>query len=584
MAGLKQLIGEIHRRSLWQVLAVYAIASWVVFEIVQTVTEGLGLPEWFPAFAALLLLIGLPVVLATAFVQEGLSATRRDPTLMLGGESELETGSREARATQRLFTWRNAVTGGMLALALSGVVATAWYLMSAGAPAGGAAERKSVAVLPFINMSADSENEYFSDGITETIITHLSRIADLKVISRTSVMQYKNTEKNLREIAAELEVATILEGSVQRAEDRVQITAQLIDAESDDHLWADQYNRRLTDIFSIQSEVAEEIANALEATLTPAVREQIERRPTRDIDAYNLYLLGRFWWNKRTADGLERAIDYFDQAVEQDPEYALAFVGLAETYALLPWYADWPAQEAYPRATDAALRALEIDGRLGEAHNTLAAVRAWYDWDLSSAELGFREALALSPNYSTAHHWYGQFLVYFARWEEALTELEHARELDPLSSIINTNLADIYYFQRRYDEAIERYRAILELDPEFGSAYWGLGKAYLKKGMFEEAITALRSRNEAELTLAYTALGRESEAAAVLEDSRHQSLRRQLVAHVGIGDIEGAFAILETALEERASFLLEEPNIDPYYDSLRSDPRFSEYLKRMGLE
>jgi tetratricopeptide (TPR) repeat protein len=227
---------------------------------------------------------------------------------------------------------------------------------------------------------------------------------------------------------------------------------------------------------------------------------------------------------------------------------------------------------------------LEIDDRLGEAHNTLAAVRAWYDWDLSSAEQGFREALALSPNYSTAHHWYGQFLVYLGRLEEALTELERARELDPLSPIINTNLADIYYFQRRYDEAIERYENILELQPEFGSAFWGLGKAYLKKGMFEEAITALRFGNESELTLAYTALGRESEAAAVLEDSRNKSLRHQLAAHVGVGDIEGAFAIWERAFEERASFLLEEPNIDPYYDSLRSDPRFSELLKRMGLE
>jgi TolB-like protein/Tfp pilus assembly protein PilF len=587
MSRFIQLVREIHRRSIWQVLGIYLFASWIVFQVVQTFTEGLGLPEWIPGLASVLLLIGLPIVLATAFVQEGVGRSAPEHSSKVeasdAGPASMSEAS-EAAGVRGMFTWRKALVGGALAFGLWGVIATGWLIFGDRAVAESIEGRKSVAVLPFVNMSADPENEYFSDGITETIIAHLSRIADLKVISRTSVMQYKDTDKNVRQIAEELEVATILEGSVQRSGDRLQITAQLIDAESDDHMWAEQYNRELTDIFSIQSEVAEEIAAVLKATLTAAEREQIERPPTLNIDAYNLYLLGRSWWNKRTADGLERAIEYFDQAVEQDPNYALAHVALAETYALLPWYAEWPPAETYPRATAAALRALEIDDRLGEAHNTLAAVRTWYDWDLSSVEQGYREALALSPNYSTAHHWYGQFLGYVGRLDEAMAELELARELDPLSSIINTNLADLYYLQRRYDEAIERYETILELEPGFGSAYWGLGKAYLQKGMFEEAVEALRFEDSGELTAAYTALGRDSEAAAVLEASRDRSLRNQLAAHVGVGDVDGAFAILERAYEERASFLLEEPNNDPYYDGLRSDARYTELMQRIGLQ
>ncbi|MEE9185131.1 MAG: hypothetical protein V3U39_11755, partial [Acidimicrobiia bacterium] len=233
MSRLKRFISEIHHRSLWQVLAIYVVASWVVFEVVQTVTEGLGLPTWFPAFAALLLLIGLPIVLATAFVQEGIAPARRhDPTLMPGGELDADAGPREVAGARGLFTWRNAISGGVLALALWGVVATGWYVVYGGAAAVSSGQRKSIAVIPFANMSADPENEYFSDGITDDIITHLSMIADLKVTSRQSSMQYKGSEKSLRQIAEELGVATILEGGVQRIGDRIRINAQLIDAES----------------------------------------------------------------------------------------------------------------------------------------------------------------------------------------------------------------------------------------------------------------------------------------------------------------------------------------------------------------
>ena len=316
MSRLKELIGEIHRRSLWQVLAIYVVASWVVFEVVQTVTEGLGLPQWFPSFAALLLLIGLPIVLATAFVQEGGPPLgRTDPTLLPGAEVEPEAAPRRAPGARRLLTWRNAIMGGALAFGLWGVVATGWLFFGdrgdqESAEAAGVVERKSVAVLPFINLSADPANEYFSDGITDDIITHLSKLAELKVISRTSVMRYKETDKSLSQIAGELGVATILEGGVQRVGDRVRINAQLINAATDEHLWAEQYNRRLTDVFEIQTDVALQIAGALQARLSPEERGRVERRPTENLPAYNLYLQGRYFWNKRTPEGLQTATDY----------------------------------------------------------------------------------------------------------------------------------------------------------------------------------------------------------------------------------------------------------------------------------
>ena len=580
MARLKQLIQEVHRRSLWQVLLIYIGGALVAYQAVQALTEGLGLPQWFPALALVLFIIGLPIVLATAVVQEGgPSLGRADPTLIPDAEG---IAPPRGAGTRRLFTWRNAIAGGVLALTLWAGVAVGWLIFAerSGQEAVEAAVvEKSVAVLPFVNMSAVPENEYFSDGITETIITHLSRIADLKVISRTSTMQYKETEKNLREIAAELGVATILEGSVQRADDRVQITAQLIDAESDDHLWAEQYNRQLSDIFAIQSEVALNISRALATTLSAEEEQQIQRTSTKNVEAYNLYLLGRHWLVRRT--GFEKAVEYFEQAIEQDSTFALAYVGLADSHYMGVFYAGWSQAEAVPKARAAALKALGLDNALGEAYASLGNIELWMEWKWDEAKKNMERALALNPGYAEAHNWYGQLLYFMGDQEMSIQEIELALELDPMSPSMNKLYGDLLYNTGRYDDAIRQGQRALELAPDY-RAHTLLGLAYLEKGLYEEALEEFQPW-AGHMTAAYSALGMTDSASMVLEEAKQKSLLAQVAAQVGTGSIDDAFEIIFLMVEQRDPLLLVVFEEEPYYTALHADPRFNEVRKRMGL-
>ena len=581
MSRLRHFIQEIHRRSLWQVLGIYAVTSWVIYEVVQSLTEGLGLPQWFPAFAVVLLLIGLPIVVATAFVQEGIApATRQDPTLLPGAEPGSEARPGEVGGARRLFTWRNAISGGVLALALWGVLATGWIVLYGRAAGSPSVDTKSVAVLPFVNMSANPENEYFSDGITETIITHLSKIADLKVISRTSVMQYKQTDKNLRQIADELGVTTILEGSVQRAEDRVQITAQLIDAESDDHLWAEQYNRQLSDIFAIQSEVALNISRALATALSAEEEQQIQRTPTENVEAFNLYLLGRHWVTRRT--GFEKAVEYFERAIERDSTFALAYVGLADSYYLGVWYEGWGQAEAVPKARAAALKALEMDNALGEAYASLGNIELWMEWNWEEAKKNLERALALNPGYSEAHNWYGALLYYMGDQEMAFREIELALELDPMSPSMNATYGVALWQLGRRDEAIQQFQRALELAPDLLSGHSSLGSAYLEMGMYEEALEEFQPWS-GYMTAAYSALGMTDSASIVLEEAKQKRLLDQVRAQVGMGRIDDAFEIMFQMVEQRDPLLLNVVGYNLYYSALYADPRFNVVLKKMGL-
>jgi serine/threonine-protein kinase len=488
MLRLKRLIHEIHSRSLWQVLGIYAVASWLVFEVVQTVTEGLGLPHWLPAFAALLLLVGLPIVIATAFVQEGFSPSRRhDPTLMPGAELEAEFTPAEVERVGRLFTWRNAIGGGVVALALWGIVATGWYVLYGEATGGLSVESKSVAVLPFANMSADPENEYFSDGITETIINHLSKIADLKVISRTSVMQYKQTDKNLRQIADELGVATVLEGSVQRAEDRVQITAQLIDAESDDHLWAEQYNRQLTDIFAIQTDVARNIVGALQARLGDDEKERIEQKPTDNLEAYSWYLRGNQYYIDR--EEYRIAIEQYEKAVELDPTFALAYARLAMAETELYWFvAEERTYERLARARQAVDIALQLDPDLPEAH---MAMGLYYYWGHLDYERALSHLLVSQAGLSGQADGFWPIATVLRRqgeFAEAAANYEKAFELNPRIFWLARELAVTYYYMRDYEQAEALVDQAMELAPDQFGLYLLKAVLYLSwKGNREEA-------------------------------------------------------------------------------------------------
>ncbi|MCK5439932.1 MAG: hypothetical protein KAI97_08305, partial [Gemmatimonadetes bacterium] len=305
--------------------------------------------------------------------------------------------------------------------------------------AAGEESYRSVAVLPFANLSGDETDDFFRDGMTEDLITRLAKVPNLKVISRTSVMRYKDTDKNLRQIGAELGATAILEGSVRHAGDKIRIVAQLIDVETDTHLWAETYDRGMADIFDIQSEVAEQIATALEAKISSAQHEMMMAAPTADLEAYQLYLQGRFFWNKRTDDDFGRAIELYEQAIERDPEFALAYSGLAETFVLLPHYSDVTAKEADSMARAVVTKALELDAKLGEAHAALAHVD-WHQFEWETAEQGFLRAIELSPGNPTVHQWYADYLVSMARLDESRTHMNRAHELDPLSNIINTEL------------------------------------------------------------------------------------------------------------------------------------------------
>ncbi len=379
-----------------------------------------------------------------------------------------------------------------LALVLSLPILSVWLFRSrAPAPTG----IRSIAVLPLENLSGDASQNYFADGMTDELITDLAQISALRVISRTSVMVYKGARKPLPQIAHELNVDAVVEGTVLRSGDQVRITAQLIEASTDKHLWSQSYEGELRDTLALQNRVATAIADQIRINLTPREQAALKNVKVVNPEAYESYLKGRYFWNKRTADGLKVALAYFKQAVEEDPKYAQAYSGLADTYALLgDWqYAVMTPKEAFPKAKAAAIKALELDSTLGEAHNSLAFVLDGFDWDFDSAGKEFRRAIELNPGYATAHHWYAWHLSLLGRFDEAIAEMRKAENLDPLSLIINADLAELLVLAHSYDESIRQSRKTIEMDPNFALAHNQLAQAYLQKHMYDEAVAELKS-------------------------------------------------------------------------------------------
>ncbi len=454
---------------------------------------------------------------------------------------------------------------------------------------------RSVAVLPFLNLSSDPENEYFADGITEDVIAQLSKIRALEVISRTSVMSFKKREHGLRDIAARLGVATLLEGSVRRTGDRVRIVAQLIDAEKDQHLWAETYDRQLTDIFAIQTDVALHIAAALKAELSPDEKTRIHKEPTNDLQAYQLYLQGRHCFIRYTQEGQQQAIEYFEQAIARDPSYALAYAGVALAYGELGEVGALKPDETYARAKEAVAKALELDNELGEAHCVLAFVKFVHDFDWPGAEWSFKRALELSPSSADTYDLYGRMLSALERYDEAIAAQQRAQELDPLAHPLD--VATALLRAGRYDDAVESATRCIRFEPNYARGHSTLGWAYLKKGMFDEGLAELEKAVAlspgyslwlAQLGQAYAQVGKVGQAREILRHLEELS-RRQYVSpyhmayvHTGLGEQDTAIDWLERAFEERAgavygikgSFL---------FTSLRSHPRFTALLKKMNL-
>ncbi|UCC84726.1 MAG: tetratricopeptide repeat protein [Gemmatimonadota bacterium] len=493
MSRFKRLIIEVHRRSLWQVLLIYIGAAWACFELIDAVTERFGFPEWLPALAVVLFLLGLPFVVATACVHE-LPARAEPPVEGEAGEAaEAAAARHETRRRHRFLTWRNAAATFVIVLAAWGVVAAGWLLLGERVTPEEVDARKSIAVLPFVNLSENRADEFFSDGVTVEIIDRLSKIADLTVKSRTSSFQYKETDKSHREIGDELGVLAVLEGEVRRAGDRVRINAQLIDADTDEHLWSEQYDRELTDVFAIQTDVAQQVAAAVGAELTAAERERIEARPTENLEAYEYYLRG----NERVARSQEEhdyrtAVQMFERAVELDPEFALAFALLSEVHTFIHWMRFDASAERLASAKEAVERAFLLEPNLPEAHRALGYYyyQSYLDYDRALEE--FAIAAKSLPNDPVLWLGIGAVQRRQGRFDQALLNLEKTVELDPRSARSAYNLGQTYALVRDYPQGVRHFDRASALNPEWSRPYGWKARCYLSLyGTTREALSVL---------------------------------------------------------------------------------------------
>jgi TolB-like protein/DNA-binding winged helix-turn-helix (wHTH) protein/Tfp pilus assembly protein PilF len=455
---------------------------------------------------------------------------------------------------------------------------------------------KSLAVLPLKNLSGDASQDYLADGMTEALIGRLSEIHNLRVVSRTSMTRFKDTHLSVPEIATNLHVDAILEGSVIRDGSRIRVHAQLIRAATDEHFWSEAYDRELRDVLNLQSDVAQSIARRVEVTITGEERARLSSARTVDPEAYEAYLKGRYYWNKRTADGMPKAALYFEQAISKDPSYGSAYSGLADCNSGLAWHGFMSPAEVLPKAYAAAHKAVEIDPQSAEAHASLALVLS-HKWDWAGAEVEFKRALELNPQYANAHHWYGDYLSIQGRHDEALVEAKRALELDPLNLMIGTWAGLRYYFARRYDGATEQSQSTVDLDPNFAAAHLILGECYVQQGKYKEGLDELQKATslsgDSPLYMAQVgvslALAREKkEALRVIRELQDISGKRYVspygIAQIyaALNDKEQTYKWLETAYRDRAvwmSYLA----VDPVFNSIRSEERFRDLLGRVGL-
>jgi len=526
-----------------------------------------------------------------------------DPTQ---GQDPHRDQATDSSARDETSTNRPGLSTALIAVAvIAGIAAIAWWIglsarrqASAPAPTG---TIRSIAVLPLQNQSRDQEQEYFADGITDELITQLGKIGSLRVISRTSVMRLKGTRKALAEIAQELNVDAVVEGSVARSAERVRVTAQVIQVNPEKLLWAERYDRALGDIVMLQGELAREITNAIRIALN--ADEQARLGDVRPVnrDAYEALLKGRYYRNKRTEATTKKAMEYFREAIEKDPSYALAFASLSDSYISLALsevlQEVLPAREAFPQARAAVNRALAIDDTLGEAHATLGHIKFQYDRDWADAEKEFKRAIELNPNYASAHHWYALCLAWMGRQDEALDEIRRARELDPLSLTFSASVAWILAIGEQYEQAIDQSRKTIEMDPSFPLGHYRLGQTYVLSGRYVEAVAALKRaaalsgnpRVTAELGLAHALAGNRSEALKLVGQLNEQSKQRYIspfnraVIYGGLGDERRAMEWLEKAYDER-SVSLNLLKVSPAFISLREDPRFVAMVRSLGME
>jgi TolB-like protein/Flp pilus assembly protein TadD len=569
------LIAELNRRRVIRALVGYGIAAFAVLQIIEPVMHGLHWSEAVLSYVVVALALGFPLVVSLAWIFD-VKAGRIERTAA-GGQPGL-----------RGVALALLLVGIGLAAAAPGVL---YYFVFRSKAETASAGAPSVAVLPFVNMSSDKEAEYFSDGITEELINALANIEGLRVASRTGVFSLKGKSLGVQQIGAELNVSTLLEGSIRREGNALRVTAQLINVSDGYHLWSKSYDREVKSVFALEDEIARSIAQALQHKLVG----QAVKTPTTNLEAHDLYLKGRYFWNKRNAEALRQAASYFQQAIDKDPAYALAYVGLADALTLRVEYDVVPGSEFMPKAKAAARRALELDPGLAEAHASLGLI-ATHDYDWTMAMDHLRRAIELKPDYAMARMWYGTVLGATGRQQEARDELERAQQLDPTSLVINLNLASSYLINRDYERSVKEVQKTLELDPGFEFAHIALARIYSAQGKHAQALEELdkiRSapaiRTQAVRAYHLALSGRRAEALSLVQDLEERSGREYVPAGgraavwMALGDKDRAFALFEKACAQRAP-LLRSLKWNPMIDSLRSDPRFTELLKCAHLE
>ena len=586
----KNFFAELKRRNVYKVAIAYAVVAWLLMQVATQVFPFLEIPNWAIRLVIMVIAIGFPIALVIAWAFE------LTPEGIKRAEDVDLTKSTTRRTSHKLL-WITAVVAIVAAALFVGGRFNLFRSKRAAATA--VTSDKSIAVLPFENLSHDPDNAYFADGIQEEILTRLAKIADLKVISRTSTQRFKSTPDNLLEIARQLGVANILEGSVQRSADQVRVNVQLIKAATDTHLWADTFDRKVTDVFAVESEIAKAVADTLQAKLSGAEQSAIAARPTENSEAHELYLKGRYFFGKRTVDDFKRAIDYFNQAIAKDPNYAPAYAGLADSYALLPQWSTESAGEDLPKAKAAADKALALDSNLAEAHVSRGLLFADADLNLKGAKEEFERAIALNPNYANAHYFLGfTVLTPLGQFDQAIAELKRAVELDPFSAVINFNLGFCYYYARRYPEAVVQARKAAELGPSFFGPHALLGLVHEVSGQREQAITEYQraydlsrhSGSEATYTLPvviYALKGDRAKALQQLDEVKALAQRGEVPAFrvaavcVRLGDKNEAIEWLERSYQNKENSLITTINVDPLLDPLRGDPRFEALVEKV---